>query len=346
MNNTNKVITLAAIFAAGCLTALSASAQAALDELVAAAAAEGSVVLDTATTRYPASTGPDLSAAILERFGVEITVEMSNSAPAPVIAGQLIEETNAGITPAFDMTSLPLSFTKALDENGVLQDVDWAALGVPSKQISLAENSVWTNTIPRTVFYNTNLVSAEDAPTSLSDLLDPKWAGQIAGPGFGDAYGVIAVPVLGEEDGLAWVKALYDDQELAVIRAMTDVPNRVANGEFMIGMGVGANFTGLVGEGAPIANAPLESLGTQPYYSFVVTNAEHPNAAALLSYLICCTEEGRKAALDNMGWANVDAVGSEINEIGSDGRAVAPTQEWQLNDQSRIARAMDALIGR
>lgn len=328
------------------LTGGAALAQTSLEELVTAAAAEGTVVLDSATTRYPRATGPNLSKALAETFGVDIDVVLSNSSPAPVIAGQLIEEAKAGIAPAFDIASLPLSFTKAVREAGAIADIDWLTIGVPSELWANASNAVWTNTVPRAVFYNTNLVSDADAPTKLEALLDPKWKGKIAGPGFGDAYGVMAVPVLGEEAGLAWLKTLYAEQDLAVIRSMTDVPNKVANGEFMIGMGVPANYSGLVTKGAPIANAPLESIGAQPYYSFVVKNAKHPNAAALLTYLMCCTEEGRQVVLDNMGWAQFDTEGSEQYAIGSDGRGKAPSQDWQFNDQDRVAKRMDSLIGR
>lgn len=127
---------------------------------------------------------------------------------------------------------------------------------------------------------------------------------------------------------------------------MTDVPNRVANGEFAIGMGVPANYSGLVTKGAPIANAPLEKVSGQPYYSFVVKGAEHPNASALLIHFMCCTPEGRQALLDNMGWSMFDVEGSEQYELGRDGRGVVPGQEWQLTQQNRVAKEMDALIGR
>ena len=112
------------------------------------------------------------------------------------------------------------------------------------------------------------------------------------------------------------------------------------------GMGVPANYSGLVTKGAPIANAPLEKVGGQPYYMFVLENAAHPNAGALLAYFFCCTEEGRQAQLEHMGAAMFDVEGSEHNAVGGCDRGQVPTPEWQLNDQGRVAREMDALIGR
>lgn len=333
--------------AAVALTAASpAMAQMTLDELVKKAGEEGTVAMNTSTTRYPATSEPALSKAISEKFGIDLSVEFVNSSPVPVIAGQVIEEHKASVKPSFDVFPLPLSFTKRIGEAGAIQKIDWAGIGVNPELIDPDGNAVWIHTIARAVVYNSDIVTGDDIPTKLEDLLDPKWKGKIAGPGFGDAYGMISVPVLGEEKGKEWVKALYEDQDLAVIRSMTDVPNRVANGEFAFGMGVPANYSGLVTKGAPIANAPLEKVGGQPYYMFVVENSDHPNAGALLAYFFCCTEEGRQAQLQHMGGAMFDVVGSEHNAVGGDGRGQVPTAEWQLNDQGRVAKEMDKLIGR
>lgn len=328
------------------LIATTASAQSTLEDVIAAAAEEGSVAINVSTTRFPASAGPAMSAALAAKFGVEIDVELINNSPVPVMAGQIIEETKAGITPSFDVFPLPLSFTTAISEGGAIEDIDWAGIGVDPEFIDPEGNAVWIDTVPRAVFYNTKLLTGDDIPTKLQDLLDPMYQGQIAGPGFGDAYGMVSVPVLGEEAAAEWLKALYDDQGLTVIRSISDIPNRVANGEFAIGLGVPANRTGLVDKGAPLANAPLESVGGQPYYMFVMKDAPNPNAGALLTYFFCCTEEGRQSLFDNMGWAKFDFEGSEQNAIGGEGRGKVPTAEWQLADQARVAREFDTLIGR
>lgn len=46
-----------------------------LDELIKAAEAEGSVVLDSASSRYPQSTGDRLSEALKAKFGVDIEIK-------------------------------------------------------------------------------------------------------------------------------------------------------------------------------------------------------------------------------------------------------------------------------
>lgn len=338
----------AAVFlcAAGAAPGSPALSQTTLDEIVQAAAAEGEVILDTQTTRFPPRTGANLSRALSGKFGIELDVVMTNSAPAPVMAGRLIEEAKAGVKPPADLIAVPLFLTQALDAGGVIADVDWAGMGVEADLVSPAGNSILMNVIPRAVVYNVNMVSEEDVPTRLEDLLDPKWQGKIAGPGFGGAYAMISVPVLGEERAAEWLRTLYVDQDMAVFRSMTDVPNRVGNGEFMIGMGVPANYSGLVDKGAPIANAPLEKVSSQPYYSFVIEGAENPKAGALLAYFMCCTEEGRQVVLENMGWATFDTVGSEQNDIGKEGRGIVPDPEWQMHDQDRVGKRFDTIIGR
>lgn len=101
-----------------------------LDEVIAAAAEEGTVAMNTSTTRFTAASAKGLSEAISAKFGIDLTVEFVNSSPVPVTAGLVIEETKAGITPSFDVFPLPLSFTKAIDEGGAIEDVDWAGIGV------------------------------------------------------------------------------------------------------------------------------------------------------------------------------------------------------------------------
>lgn len=328
------------------LAVLPASAQTVLDDVIAAAGAEGNVAINVSTTRFPAEAGPQISAALAEKFGVDITVELVNNSPVPVMAGQIVEETRAGIEPSFDLFPLPLGFTKAIAEGGAIEKIDWAGIGVDPEFIDPNGNAVWIDTVPRAVFYNTNLLTGADIPTKLEDLLDPKYKGQIAGPGFGDAYAMVSVPVLGEAGAAEWLTSLYDDQELTVIRSISDIPSRVANGEFAIGIGIPANRTGLVDKGAPLANAPLESVGGQPYYMFVVADAPHPNAGALLTYFFCCTDEGKKSLFDSMAWAKFEYPGSEQNAIGGDGRGKVPTAEWQIEEQARVGTEFDALIAR
>lgn len=346
LGNLGGVLPLAAISMVGALATLPVAAQTTLEDVVAAAGAEGSVAINVSTTRFPAETGPNISAAMSEYFGVDIDVVLVNNSPVPVMAGQIVEENNAGITPSFDVFPLPLSFTVGIGEGGAIEEIDWAGIGVDPELIDPNGNAVWIDTVPRAVFYNTDLLTGDDIPTKLEDLLAPMFEGQIAGPGFGDAYGMVSVPVLGEEAAAEWLTSIYDDQGLTVIRSISDIPNRVAQGEFLIGMGVPANRTGLVDKGAPLANAPLESVGGQPYYMFVLKDAPNPNAGALLTYFFCCTQEGKDTMFETMGWAKFEYEGSEQNAIGGDGRGQVPTAEWQLTEQARVARAFDALIGR
>lgn len=324
--------------------AVPAMAQSSLEDLIEKAGQEGEIVFNTLTTRTPAKTGSNLSAALQEKFGVDISVKMTTGAPAGVMAGTVMSEMKAGIRPSSDTLTMPLFTSSELDAAGNMEDIDWAAIGVPEVQISPSGHSVWVRTTPRTVVYNTNLVTGDDIPTRLEDLLDPKWRGKIAGPINGDSYATGVVPVLGEEAGVKWLEALYNDQDLALIPIPTDIPNRVANGEFPIGFGLSANYAGLVDKGAPIANAPIEKVTGVPYYQFVLKGAEHPNAAALVIYFLCCTAEGKQAMLEEMNWGLFDTEGSEPYEIAQGGRGVIPSAEWQLNEQGRVGIRLEEVL--
>jgi iron(III) transport system substrate-binding protein len=198
----------------------------------------------------------------------------------------------------------------------------------------------------RTVIYNTDMVKGDDIPTKYEDLLDPKWQGKIAGPAVGGAMATALAPVLGDDGGAEWVDEMLNRQKFVTISKLTDIPSRVANGEYPIGFGLSANYAGHVDKGAPLANAPIEKVAGLPYYQFVVEGAKHPNASALLTYFFCCTDEGRQTLNRDLHWSLHDTVGSEAYEIGGDGRAVIPSAEWQLNDMSAVIKRYDALLGR
>jgi ABC-type Fe3+ transport system substrate-binding protein len=323
-----------------------AMAQSSLNEVIQNARKEGEVVLDVGPARFPRNTGDNLAAAIGEEFGIDLKVKLINGPSAPVATGKIINEAQAGIKPSFDTTVLPLPYSEKLDGLGAVESIDWVGMGVTGDKISPSGNSVWTYSIPRAVIYNVDLVDGDDIPTRLEDLTDPKWKGKIAGPAFGGALAIAVVPIMGEEGGAEWLRTLYEDQDFATIPVITDIPNRVANGEFPIGFGLPANFTGLVDKGAPIKNATLEKVSGSPYYQFVGKDAEHPNAGALLAYFFCCTTKGMKALYEELNLAHYDTEGTETYEIAGDGRGVVPTADWQINESARVNKRFDELIGR
>jgi ABC-type Fe3+ transport system substrate-binding protein len=155
----------------------------------------------------------------------------------------------------------------------------------------------------------------------------------------------MGVPVIGEPATIELVRKLAQDQKISLVQSVTDVGTKVANGEFALGIGVPADWTGLRKKGAPVENAPLEKVSGQPFQAAVLANAEHAAAATLMAYFICCTAEGKKALYQSIGWANFETPNTEPYEIGSNGRGINPSYEFQINDQARVSRELAKILG-
>ena len=137
--------------------------------------------------------------------------------------------------------------------------------------------------------YNDQKVAAADAPKSWTDLLDPKWKGQIAvgHPGYSGSIGVMGV-TLSRIYGWSYFEAL--EKNKPQIGRSSDDPVTLLNaGERTIGMGVSLSAPLLSrSRGNPLAIVyPTD--GTLGVYSptAIPKNAPHPNAAKLFMEFAC-----------------------------------------------------------
>lgn len=327
------------------MTGGGAHAEDALAPLVPKAKQEGAVNIFMGTARYPESAATQLAQAFTAKFGIPIKVNLVAPGPHPSVVQQVIAEAKSGVKPSLDLFPTALSLLTPMRDAGAIAKVDWAALGVPTEQIGPPGDNVQISTIARNIIYNTNLVKKDEAPKRIEDLADPKWKGKIVAPAIGDVFAVMGVPVIGEPATVALVHKLAEDQKISLVQSVTDVGSKVANGEFALGIGVPADWTGLRKKGAPVENAPLEKVSGQPYQAAVLANAEHPAAATLMAYFICCTAEGKKALYQSIGWANFDTPNTEPYEIGSNGRGINPSYDFQIKDQARVSRELAKILG-
>ena len=316
----------------------------ALAPLLAKAKQEGAVTIFTGTARYPDSAVKQIEQDFRRKYGFALKVTLAAPGPHPPTVQKLITEAKSGVKPGMDLFPTALAFYGPMREAGVLAKVNFAAFGVPQDLIAPPGDNVQISTIARNVIYNTNLVKKADAPRRLQDLADPKWKGKIVAPAIPDVFAMM-VPVLGEHDALDLVRALVQDQQIVLIQSVTDVGTKVANGEFALGYGVPADWTGLRKRGAPIDNAPLEKVSGQPFHAGVLANADHPAAATVFAYFACCTPEGKKSLYQSIGWANFETSGTEPYEIGGQGRGVNPDHQWQTRDQGRLGQEIAKILG-
>jgi iron(III) transport system substrate-binding protein len=154
------------------------------------------------------------------------------------LANALIEEKANPQADVFVTTEL---FTvQSLAQEGIFQS--YKPVGAEQLPAEfLGENNLWTGLTrrARVIIYNADLVSEEELPTSIFDLTDPKWKGQIAAAGStnGSMQAQIAAmrQLNGEEETEAWLSGLLDN-EVTFFGGHTDVRKAVGAGEFKLGL--------------------------------------------------------------------------------------------------------------
>src|SRR5690606_19889261 len=186
--------------------------------------------------------------AFEQKYGFPLKVSLAAIGPHPTVVQQIRSEAQSGVAPAADLFPTALAFLKLLREADALHPVDWERLGAPADSAVPSESAVMINMIARNIIYNTDQVKPDEAPRRLEDMADPKWQGKIVAPAIADAF-TMMVPVLGEEATRELVKKLVNDQKLALVQSITDVGNKVASGEYALGFGVPADWTGLRSKG-------------------------------------------------------------------------------------------------
>ena len=260
--------------------------------LEAGAAEEGCLNLYTNPT-------PDITDALVAAYTekypqVEVSITRGGSSE---LAQRIAEEHSAGLHQV-DVVETTSSVLDELQSAGITQPfftpqaenyadgaVDSDGYYVTSRESHIA------------LGYNTDLVSAEDAPKTYEDLLDPKWKGRMAIPG--SATGVRFVANMELEYGEEFLQALSEqDITLQNIsgRALADL---VVAGEVALSPAIYDSHIAVSSEqGAPVAWQPLEPVIALPTGPSVA--AEAPCLHAALLYIdFILSEEGQEIYLDH-----------------------------------------------
>ena len=122
----------------------------------------------------------------------------------------------------------------------------------------IGENNAWVGLTrrARVIMVNTNLITPEEMPTSIFDLTDPKWKGQVAAAGStnGSMQAQIAAmrQLIGEEQTDAWLEGLIAN-DVTFFGGHTDVRKAVGSGEFKLGLVNHYYYHLQLAEGSPVA---------------------------------------------------------------------------------------------
>jgi len=146
--------------------------------------------------------------------------------------------------------------------------------------------------------YNTRLVSKEEAPQRLEDLLRPRWKGKMAMDSQSYYWFGAVLQQSGEEAGLRLMQKL-NDQNIRFVRGRRLLTELVAAGEFDLAVETNLNAVlGIAQQGAPVWFAPLKPLYLRPSFLFLAQGAQHPYAGALfIDYLL--SEDAQKILVAN-----------------------------------------------
>jgi iron(III) transport system substrate-binding protein len=229
---------------------------------------------------------------------VEVLLKSGSSSQ---MANALLEEK---ANPQADLFITTEIFTiQTLAKEGILQAYRPAAADqLPAE--ALGDGDLWVGLTrrARVIMYNTELVSAEEAPQSIFDLSEPKWKGQIAAAGStnGSMQAQIAVleALIGAEKTEAWLNGLLAN-EVTFFGGHTDVRKAVGAGEFKIGLVNHYYYYLQAAEGSPVGIVfPDQGEGYIGLISNltsagIINGAQNPAAAqAFIDFLL--SAEGQK----------------------------------------------------
>ena len=177
------------------------------------------------------------------------------------------------------------------------------AEGIPTALVDA--DGYWTGFSARirVIAYNTTLVTSADAPTSVFDLADPRWRGQvaIADPRFGStSFHVAALyAAAGDERMDAFFRQLKVN-DVKIVDGNSVVRDLVARGEVKVGLTDTDDVNVAIEDGQPIAMVLPDAAGlgvpVMPNMVSLVANAPHvEEGRRLIDYLLSRDVEAQLA---------------------------------------------------
>lgn len=268
-------------------------------ELIAAAQAEGSVVVYTAS---PIGAAEHTAKAFEEKFSIPVELL---ALPAGTLMQRLSSELEAGSFNADVIVGA--GFDKIVTEQFVPKGwfVPIKTAGIPAldagqyPSVFLNESTATLAYNPWTMAYNTDLVPEADAPTSFEDLSDPKYKNLVCTPNTGIAFAVIEawdriLRAFGD-GALSGVK----DNEPKFYESVTATAAALAAGECAVaGPITGPAVAALPGQAPVKGFVPEVTYGTQMELGyFDPAKIAHPNAAKLFAQYLLTPEGNEQQAI-------------------------------------------------
>jgi iron(III) transport system substrate-binding protein len=176
-----------------------------------------------------------------------------------------------------------------LFSNGVLEKVDWAALGVEPRSISNDGTAIMAASTFVAPAYNPEVVRPEDAPKDWGDLADPKWRGKI-GVSTATHFWARLAQAWGEEPTNRLVEGIAANQP--VLGNLPETYTRVTLGELAIFSAASDSFWIRARKtGAPLTVVETaKPIIAQQYDVGLLKGVRNPNQAKLMAVFLLSPE--------------------------------------------------------
>jgi ABC-type Fe3+ transport system substrate-binding protein len=264
---------------------------AALDELIAAAEAEGMLNILGSGAMRPEAIEP-IEQALNEKYGTDIDITAAPGPSMPTVGSNLITEYNAGETASTDLFYATESHHPTVFEAGILSaDYDWKELFpyMPDDNIRLDGTIVEVASIFVGITFNTNAIPEAEVPRQMSEVL-----GQglyLASTPYAAGFDRVAdLEQWGYEETKTFLEA-FSAEDIGLIRCGEE--DRVASGEFdafVLSCG-DRDPKRLQADGAPIAHILFEDVPIMNHRNIgIPKHSAHPNAAALFTGFLVSVE--------------------------------------------------------
>lgn len=328
------------------LAAGGASAQVDMPKGVAAvldsAASEGVVSLFVSTDARTAEDEARLEEAIAADLGIKIDIRLVSGAPDPVYIQQLVQQHNAGVNPPIDLIVTVPTLLALLDNAGAVAAVDWKAFEVLAEEVADEVHGLFVAEFARPVIYNTNLLTADQVPSSIEELLDEKWTGKIVSSALPDVFSPWAIG-LGEEGILKFVETLFVDRKVGIAPAPTAIRTLVESGEYPIGFGIRMSREQIENK-SPMAYAPIKA-PLVPRFAGVLERSASKNASAVVAWWLSSTENGQRLAAAVLDWPRHTTPGSDLHEMAALTNGLdAASAGWWMHEGTEIGRKIAKLL--
>jgi ABC-type Fe3+ transport system substrate-binding protein len=213
----------------------------------------------------------------------------------PQMTARITQEVAAGQTATTDILLGTVEHFAPIVNRGVLDEFDYSALSPRINRKMMAPRNIGVEIYTSTggIVYNTQLVSGNDVPRKLEDVLKPKWKGKIASTPYAAYFNrVVLRPEWGPEKMKAFVTRL--SEYVGGLIRVNEV-SRVVSGEFvMLVLASSQDVTLEKAKGAPVDfTIPEDAAVAHFAYMGVPRTAANPNLGKLFINMIL-SEEGQK----------------------------------------------------